>query len=417
MSDDELQQIDPPIDGELRDVVSTVRGPVVIGPEGKVFAYDERADEWEHFLGAGPGADPHELNALAVTDDGRRVWLAGAAGSLGHLDLDYYRKTDYTAPMEKTSTWETIAVHGDRGEETVRVANGSGEVLPITLTDAGPEWGEVTEPGHGSTLNELSFGPGGRCIAVDTNSEVHEERGDGWEYLGIPNAQVNLNDVLGLDGEILVGANDGLVFRYDYSLDNWTPARIGENAIQAVAHRERDDVVVVASGEGTLFERRPVKGWVRVDTVVDGDFFALTDGPQHVAVGEDGVVAYYEPDPDDVLDPESVLDADYEIGPESGSETSTENVASTGGSPEEPTGDAAAEASTGEEPSDSGSSGDGAGDGTAEESPTDSSEAGDGSPAEASTESASDADTGSAESDVMTTGPDTVSTPESERES
>ncbi|MFC7166205.1 hypothetical protein [Halospeciosus flavus] len=303
MGDIDIQEVASPTDGELRDVVSTVRGPVVIGPEGTVFAYDDRTDEWEQFRGAGPGADPHELNALAVTDDGRRVWLAGAAGALGHLDLDRYRKTDYTAPMEKTSTWETIAVHGDRGSETVRVANGSGEVLPITLTDDGPEWGEVMEPGHGSTLGELSAGPSGRCVAVDTNSEVYEETADGWEYRGIPNAQVNLNDVLALDDEILVGANDGLVFRYDRDLDNWTPTRIGENAIRAVARRQRDDVVLVASAEGTLFERRPVEGWVRLETDVESDFFAVTDGPEHVAVGEDGVVAVYEPDSDAVADP------------------------------------------------------------------------------------------------------------------
>ncbi|MFB6221546.1 MAG: hypothetical protein ABEH90_08915, partial [Halolamina sp.] len=207
-------EAETPTDGVLYEVVSTEIGPVAIGAKGLVIA--ERDDhEWTTVVPAGPATDRNELFAADVTDDNKRVWFAGSSGALGCYDVETGRKHDYTAPKEKTSTWEAIAVTGDRRAERLRVANGSGEILSMRADDYGcPQWESVTEPGMGTTIRTMD-GHEGRFYAADTTGHVFEEADGTWTRIGIENAQVEFLDLQATDDHLYITGEDGRFFRYD----------------------------------------------------------------------------------------------------------------------------------------------------------------------------------------------------------
>ena len=68
-----------------------------------------------------------------MTSDDRRVWLVGTSGVVACYDVEQRGKFDYSSPEEMPSTWEAIAVAGEKGREKMLAANGSGEVLPFVV--------------------------------------------------------------------------------------------------------------------------------------------------------------------------------------------------------------------------------------------------------------------------------------------
>ncbi|WP_049970695.1 beta propeller repeat protein [Haladaptatus cibarius] len=210
------------------------------------------------------------------------------SGALGCYDVDAGKKYDYSAPMEKTSTWEAIAVKGKRGSEVLRIANGSGEVLPVTTDDDGcPKWGEVVKPGSGSTIPALDFGEK-RAFAVDTSGNAFEERKKGWKDIGVKNAQVNFFDVHAGDGSLLIAGGGGRIYRYDRACENWTPIDAGEGALHAIAGD--DSKLVVAGASGHVYERVFGDGRRRSNTPAEADLQAVTVGDVDVAVGAGGTI-------------------------------------------------------------------------------------------------------------------------------
>ncbi|WP_247730218.1 hypothetical protein [Halovivax limisalsi] len=164
--------VDGPTSRALHGVVHGQDGAYAVGEGGMVLR--RGTDGWRIVFERGPGVAKNTLRDVAATADGCRVWFAGDSGALGYFDVADGRKSDYSAPMEKTSTWEAIAVAGKTGEERVRIANGSGEVLDCTVEDGCPTWGEVVKPGGGSTINALTVGSGD-FYAVDTSGGVYRE--------------------------------------------------------------------------------------------------------------------------------------------------------------------------------------------------------------------------------------------------
>lgn len=269
----EWRSVESPTDKTLIGVTTTTEGPFAVGTGGNVLT--KRDGEWRFAIRDGPATRENTLTCVDVTDDGTRIWFAGSSGALGCYDATEGKKYDYSAPKEKTSTWEAIAVSGNAGSELIRVANGSGEVLPVTVGEHGcPSWGEVVKPGSGSTIPALDFGSEG-AYAIDTSGNVFEEGGDrtesdgdgnndadnGWTDIGVKNAQVNFFDVLAGDGKLLVTGSGGRVYRYDRPCENWTPVDAGKGALHGIAEDESTLVVVGASGR--VYERLPGEGWTQ----------------------------------------------------------------------------------------------------------------------------------------------------------
>ncbi|WP_339104136.1 hypothetical protein [Haloterrigena salinisoli] len=321
--------VESPTSRTLHGVVHGQNGPYACGEGGLLL---HRADDdWRVVLERGPGVSENTLRSIAATDDGCRLWFAGDSGALGFYDVADGYLSDYSAPMEKTSTWEAIAVSGQTGSERVRIANGSGEVLDCVVEDGCPVWGEVVEPGGGSTIPGLTAGPDG-FYAVDTSGGAYREPADPadgaaatddsaerdprdgepadteptdtepdeWERIGVRNAQVDFQDVWAGDESVFIAGADGIAYRYDPHCENWTPLHVGQGALQAIRSLGTD-AVAVATG-GRIYERDASIRWTALDAPTEQSLLGLalarssadTDGlatvPVDVAVGAGGVV-------------------------------------------------------------------------------------------------------------------------------
>lgn len=260
---DEWRLVETPTSRTLHGVVHGVDGPYACGEGGILL--DREDDEWRVLVERGPSVDENTLRAIGATDDGCRLWFAGDGGALGCYDAADGLLRDYSAPMEKTSTWEAVAAVGPTGEEQLRVANGSGEVLDCTVEDGCPVWGDVVEPGGGSTIPGLTAAPDGGFYAIDTSGGAYYEGSGGeWEQIGVRNAEVDFHDVWADEDVVFIAGDDGIAYRYDPTCENWTPIHVGEGALQSIRSTETD--VVATATDGRLYERAESVRWTERDT-------------------------------------------------------------------------------------------------------------------------------------------------------
>jgi hypothetical protein len=306
-SDGDWVEADLPTGETMYGVVQTVRGPVAVGTDGLVLGRGPAG--WERLVERGPAARSNSLYDVDVTGDGERVWFAGSSGALGMYDVVDRRKYDFSAPMGKTSTWESVAVDGHGEDTRLLVANGSGEVVGAVFDEAGrPRFGESTEPGSGSTLSAVDIA-GGVGYAADTSGGVYRLRTDEWETIGVDGAAVDFRDVLGTateddpdgnrdaddgdgaagpadEGRLLVTGDGGLVYRYDPAFDRWTPIVVGTADVHALDAADRRTVAV--GDQGAIHGRTDDADWRRVPSPVAAELLDVALGPLDVAVGEGG---------------------------------------------------------------------------------------------------------------------------------
>lgn len=299
---------DSPTTSQLADVAYTVDGPYAVGEGGLVLG---RTDgEWDVVIENGPAAAENPLNTVDVTDDGERIWFAGGSGALGAYDVLDNIKYDYSAPMEKTSTWEGIAVTGTKDDEYLIASNGSGETLDGQRDDDGQMvWGDVIEPAGGSTIPELSFsgtvdtisGDIPSCYGVDTSQEAFrsDDFNDSWQDIGVRNASEAFYDVTSTEDRVYVAAGGGIVYRYDIARDNWTPVDAGSRSLLAIDRDDADDTILASASEGYVYERLD-EGWVEMETPTTSGLYGVAyadqnvddvvSDPVDVAVGEGGTI-------------------------------------------------------------------------------------------------------------------------------
>jgi photosystem II stability/assembly factor-like uncharacterized protein len=287
----EWQTVETPFDTDLFEVVNTTEGPYAVGDGGVLAA--NRGDGWEIVTDAGPNASQNQLRSLAVTDDGKRLWFLGSSGALGCYDVETRRKSDYSFPMEKTSTWESIAVSGAAGSEKVLAGNGSGEILPFTIDGFDVNWNVIAKPDkQGATMTDLAADAEGYGYGIDTSGNVFTTtRDNGWERVGINNAQEKFYDIWGgQHGRIYVTAGSGRLYRYDDSYQDWTPVQVAEQgALQAFDMY--DNQMVVLGDSGLIYQRMDGgERWEKVPTRTEDTLNDLALGKPDIAVGTDGTV-------------------------------------------------------------------------------------------------------------------------------
>lgn len=283
-------EVSSPTSKSLTDVVQTADGPYAVGASGNVATPVDGT--WELVVDSGPSNSNNPLNSVDVTDDGRYIWFAGGSGALGLYDVEKGKKYNYTAPMGKTSTWEGIAVTGPADDETVLVANGSGEVLDGTRdAEDCMKWGEVVKPAGGSTIPELAFARDGSGIAygVDTSQTAFQSRdaNDTWSRIGVENAQVAFYDLVGTGSELYVAGGSGTIYRRDCDCGVWTPIDAGEKAIRSIDRTT--DRVIAAGNSGSVYERTG-DGWQTREVPVSSDLLGVSYGETDVAVGSGGTI-------------------------------------------------------------------------------------------------------------------------------
>ncbi|MFB9804873.1 hypothetical protein ACFFQF_05315 [Haladaptatus pallidirubidus] len=217
-----------PTEAVLSDVVVTDARAFALGEGGVVLAADGTDAEWRVVLDDGPGADGFDLRSADASDDGA-VWFAGDGGSLGCLDPETGRHTDYSAPSRITDNWTDIAVSGTGDDATILLVNGSGQVLRGRYRDGNLAWGDPEKPGSGSSLCAVTLANGvGYCC--DTNDSVFEttDGGETFERIGIESVDGTLTAIgATARGDCAAIDDAGVLHRYDDG--NWTPKRLGDD--------------------------------------------------------------------------------------------------------------------------------------------------------------------------------------------
>ncbi|WP_458207822.1 WD40/YVTN/BNR-like repeat-containing protein [Haladaptatus sp. NG-SE-30] len=321
-SDDTAQEIDEdvptgwlradtPTNATLFDAVVTADGAYAVGEDGVVLAdssdeSDESgasetdgnsADEmddtgvrpWRVALPDGPRAEARDLQGADATDDGA-VWFAGDGGSLGRLNPESGRHTDYSAPTGITDNWTAIAVAGPTDGETILLANGSGQVLCGQNRDGDIAWDTPVKPGSGSSLCAATLVDPSVGYLCDTSDGVFEttDGGESFRRVGIDGANGTLTDIAATArDDCAVTADDGVLHRYD---GNWTPTRLGDESLWSLAWG--GGRAVAAGDTGIIYERAgETTDWERFTTPVTGSLRGAAVGSRRaVAVGEGGAV-------------------------------------------------------------------------------------------------------------------------------
>lgn len=283
--------VESPTGKSLNGVVNAANGPWAAGGGGRVL--ERTLDGWVTRLENGPIGAGNSLTCIDATTDGASVWFAGGSGVIGEYDVVTKTLTDYSAPKEKTSTWEAITVTGLAGQnETISLVNGSGEELTgERQSDGSIEWEEVVKPGGGASMKGAGAYGESSFLAVDTNAKVYEstDGGSSWSEIGIGGGSVGLYDVAGPSGDDLTAAGGGgKLFRYDGN--RWTPLQVGSNAIKGVDRLSEDGLA--AAGSGFVFRRQVIGSWEKRATPAESNLLDAAIRPvgPDVAVGSSGTI-------------------------------------------------------------------------------------------------------------------------------
>jgi hypothetical protein len=283
------QSITTPFTVDLYSVVQTDDGPFAVGGGGTVVA--NRGQGWEPVVASGPADQNSTLRAIATTENGKRVWVAGASGAIGMYDLIRDRKYDFSYSKDISDSWQSIAVFGSAGSEKVFVANGSGTILSFTLSGLEATDYSPSKPGSGSAIGALAATADGVVYAADTGGNVYEKRPGEWVAIGIAEAQATLTDVaVGPKKTVSVAAGDGQVYRYDPAAETWTSIEVPAAGLRAVD--SADGHLVAVSESNTVF-RRPIDGrtsWREESTPTGNDLLDIALGYPDIVVGKAGTV-------------------------------------------------------------------------------------------------------------------------------
>lgn len=268
---------------------------IAVGSGGIVL--ERRSDGWVEVDADGPAGAGNDLYAASTTADGKRVWFGGASGALGYYDRTADEVVDRSAPEGITGTWNGIAVTGTAGTETIRLVNGSGEVLHGTVTgekatsDETVDW---TQSAHSPDGDGLGSGASVHAIeataddvyASNDSGRVFAVRDGSWTEAGIGAADSTLYDVAVAGSGVFAVSENGTLYRHDGS---WNAVDVADGPLYGVAVRGNRLVVVGASGR--LFEGEKTGTPTAVDLPVDKPLRDVGIGKERaVAVGGSGVI-------------------------------------------------------------------------------------------------------------------------------
>lgn len=288
---------DSPTQRALYDVVVSRAGVFAVGEDGilvgRCHGMWARVDDSNSLEVVG-----NTLYDAATPDDGSNVWFCGESGAIGVYEPKEQELLDYSAPGEKTTTWETIAVGGTRGNEEILVGNGSGELLRGTRDGRNVDWQDVRKPAGGSTLVDVEFPTANVGFLADSAGGLYRTTttGRGWNKVGVRGAEHALHSVGAADETtVYVGADAGAVYRYNGT--TWTETGAGGAGVHGldVVDRETGLAATAAGGVYSLTDGR----WEQVGGFDGTPLHSVVYGNEatpHVAVGANGTIVERFPD-------------------------------------------------------------------------------------------------------------------------
>lgn len=292
---------DSPTSRTLYDVVVSRAGVFAVGEDGIIVGRCHGI--WNRIDKDSPNLEVvgNTLYDAATPEDGRNVWFCGSSGAIGVYEPKEQELLDYSAPGEKTSTWETIAVGGTKGKEYIFVGNGSGELLRGRRDGKDIDWVDVREPEGGSTLVDMEFPTANVGFLADSSGELVRttNSGDSWNNIGIRGANHALHSVGAADEKtVYVSADGGSVYRYNGT--TWTEMSAGQASVRGIDIVDRT-TGLACSGEGHIYNMRDGR-WNAVGHFAGEALHSIIYGNEaapHVAVGSGGIIVERFPEDED----------------------------------------------------------------------------------------------------------------------
>lgn len=204
------------------------------------------------------------LRSVTTSDDGEALWIVGGNGVVGRYDVITGQMTDYSNPQGYTTTFDAVEASGNSGDETVLLADTSGNMVRGVSDKCGIQWRADGQPTGGNAVSDINFHTTGEGHIVDSTGSVYESTDDGknWSQIGVSNFSNTLYSIdSSASSDILAAGSSGSVVNYDGS--SWTTETAGSNALYSI---DRDGGTTYASGtSGTLYERTS-DGWSSIST-------------------------------------------------------------------------------------------------------------------------------------------------------
>ncbi|MFC5365785.1 hypothetical protein [Salinirubrum litoreum] len=279
--------VDSPVSTTLHAVVQTANGPCAVGNGGYVVG---RASDgtWGVVVDAGIAAKHRAIYDVAPTDDGTRLWLVGASGTVGYYDLANGERRDLSATLESDSALQSVAVSGPRGAEKLLVADANGNVLPADIDGDAPQWGPATRPAGGTVFTDLAADDAGVGYGVDTSASVWVTTDDdGWKRVGIDGEGASLYAITTTGDGLLVGGGSGRLQASDEEF-RWTPFSVGQATVYGLDGDA--DRMVAGGGSGNVFVRESGGDWRPADWSGSATLYGVCLGEPAVAVGASGTI-------------------------------------------------------------------------------------------------------------------------------
>ena len=271
-----------PTDGALYDVAYASDGAYAVGQDGVVLERTEKG--WRKVTDGGVTGDGRDLLCADVTDDGDRLWFAGASGAVGEYDVRTGGIDDHGSPQDNTNNFLDIAVTGQGGEANVYVADGSGIVSYSFENGQSGKWNSV-QVGQGDALTGIDFYDAKSGHVVNTNGSAFDTTdGSSYDRIGVPDANESF---YGLDSDgatdVRVAAGGGVVYRYD---GEWSSTTIANATLRDIEVDGEDGYAVGESGRVFRYDG----DWSEESTETGQNLRAVDRGSPNVAVGDSSTV-------------------------------------------------------------------------------------------------------------------------------
>lgn len=287
----------------LHDVVSDAH-TYVVGSGGLLL--ERRDGSYGSLLETGVAGNSRDLRGVATTDDGRRVWVAGASGALGYYDVVNREMVDRSHPDSYTVTFRDVTVSGAAGEERVVAVDGSGQVFDLSVEGTATALESITKPGDGSAFDAVCDAPDGTIYAADTVGYLYRaEDGQTFERRQVANEPLVGVAVGEKRVETVTASGTFVEYRFDESAkklyevgaddpqdltDDGTPVVVGEEG-HVYEWTEDDSLDPFGVDVGSMLGVPPKKPtFTRAHTSVGVTLNAVDGGQSAVAVGEMGII-------------------------------------------------------------------------------------------------------------------------------
>ncbi len=290
------ETVTSPVDASLNDVEQTARNDFAVGGAGIVIERTERG--WRKVVDGGPTGNGSDLYGADVTDDGKRLWFAGASGAIGEYDVETGNLVDHSAPNDVTNNFVDVVVTGNADEANVYVAGDSGSVQYSFENGATGTWNGVSV-GQGAGINAIDFHGVRSGHLVNGNANVFAtDDGGTWNRIGVADADVSL---YGVDSnaadDVWVAAGAGTVYHYSPDAEGtpqWVPEKVGEPTLRDIEVTDGEGYAVGDSG--AVFDLSGGE-WARDETPTGQGLAAVIDSADNdVAVGASGSIVATNPD-------------------------------------------------------------------------------------------------------------------------